>query len=101
MWDLPGSRLKPVSPALAGRFFTTELLAGQASPLSLKPSSLKETSIAEPFSAPFQHLHSPSLSSTLGQGVGSCVWSGFLTLLSAPTLDAPTPPHIRSPPGVW
>ena len=24
MWDLPGSGIKPVSPALAGRFFTTE-----------------------------------------------------------------------------
>ena len=24
MWDLPGSGVKPVSPALAGRFFTTE-----------------------------------------------------------------------------
>ena len=24
VWDLPGSRIKPVSPALAGRFFTTE-----------------------------------------------------------------------------
>jgi len=24
MWDLPGSRIKPVSPALAGGFFTTE-----------------------------------------------------------------------------
>ena len=25
MWDLPGSGIKPVSPALAGEFFTTEL----------------------------------------------------------------------------
>ena len=24
MWDLPGSGIEPVSPALAGRFFTTE-----------------------------------------------------------------------------
>ena len=24
MWDLPGTGIKPVSPALAGRFFTTE-----------------------------------------------------------------------------
>ena len=24
MWDLPGPGIKPVSPALAGRFFTTE-----------------------------------------------------------------------------
>ena len=24
VWDLPGSGIKPVSPALAGRFFTTE-----------------------------------------------------------------------------
>ena len=24
MWDLPGSGMEPVSPALAGRFFTTE-----------------------------------------------------------------------------
>ena len=24
MWNLPGSGIKPVSPALAGRFFTTE-----------------------------------------------------------------------------
>ena len=24
MWDLPGSEIEPVSPALAGRFFTTE-----------------------------------------------------------------------------
>ena len=24
MWDLPGSAIEPVSPALAGRFFTTE-----------------------------------------------------------------------------
>ena len=24
MWDLLGSRIKPASPALAGRFFTTE-----------------------------------------------------------------------------
>ena len=24
MWDLPGSGIKPVSPALAGGFFTTE-----------------------------------------------------------------------------
>ena len=24
MWDLPGSGIKPMSPALAGRFFTTE-----------------------------------------------------------------------------
>ena len=24
MWDLPGSGIKPTSPALAGRFFTTE-----------------------------------------------------------------------------
>ena len=23
-WDLPGSRIEPVSPALAGDFFTTE-----------------------------------------------------------------------------
>ena len=99
MWDLPGSGLKPGSPALAGRFFTTELPARQANPLSLKLSSLKDTAITEPFPAPFQHLPSPFLSS-LGQGVGSCVWGGFLTLLSAPTLDAPTPPHIRSPPGV-
>ena len=28
MWDLPGSGKKPVSPALAGRFFTPELLGG-------------------------------------------------------------------------
>ena len=25
MWDHPGSRIEPVSPALAGGFFTTEL----------------------------------------------------------------------------
>ena len=25
MWDLPGSGVKPMSPALAGGFFTTEL----------------------------------------------------------------------------
>ena len=25
MWDLPRSGIEPVSPALAGRFFTTEL----------------------------------------------------------------------------
>ena len=25
MWDLPGSGIKPLSPALAGRFFTTGL----------------------------------------------------------------------------
>ena len=25
MWDLPGPGIKPESPALAGRFFTTEL----------------------------------------------------------------------------
>ena len=25
MWDLPGSETEPVSPALAGRFFTTKL----------------------------------------------------------------------------
>ena len=24
MWDLPGSGIEPVSPALTGRFFTTE-----------------------------------------------------------------------------
>ena len=24
MWDLPGPGIKPVSPALAGEFFTTE-----------------------------------------------------------------------------
>jgi len=24
MWDLPGSGIEPVSPALAGEFFTTE-----------------------------------------------------------------------------
>ena len=24
MWDLPGSEIKPMSSALAGRFFTTE-----------------------------------------------------------------------------
>ena len=24
MWDLPGSEIKPLSPALAGGFFTTE-----------------------------------------------------------------------------
>ena len=24
MWDLPGPGIKPMSPALAGRFFTTE-----------------------------------------------------------------------------
>ena len=24
LWDLPGSRIRPVSPALADRFFTTE-----------------------------------------------------------------------------
>ena len=24
MWDLPGSGIEPVSPALAGQFFTTE-----------------------------------------------------------------------------
>jgi len=24
MWDLPGSGIEPMSPALAGRFFTTE-----------------------------------------------------------------------------
>ena len=26
MWDLPGSGIKPVSPAVAGGFFTTEPL---------------------------------------------------------------------------
>ena len=26
IWDLPRSKIEPVSPALAGRFFTTELL---------------------------------------------------------------------------
>ena len=25
MWDSPGTGIEPVSPALAGRFFTTEL----------------------------------------------------------------------------
>ena len=24
MWDLPGTAIEPMSPALAGRFFTTE-----------------------------------------------------------------------------
>ena len=24
MWDLPGSGIEPIAPALAGRFFTTE-----------------------------------------------------------------------------
>jgi len=24
MWDLPGSEIKPISPALAGGFFTTD-----------------------------------------------------------------------------
>ena len=33
MWDLPGPGIKPMSPALAGRFFTTE---PSGKPLSLK-----------------------------------------------------------------
>ena len=34
MWDLPGPGIEPVSPALAGRFFTTEP-PGKPRPLSL------------------------------------------------------------------
>ena len=36
MWDLPRSGIEPVSPAMAGRFFTTEPLVSPESPLKCK-----------------------------------------------------------------
>ena len=38
MWDLPGPGIEPVSPALAGGFFTTES-PGEPHPLVFVPNS--------------------------------------------------------------
>ena len=41
MWDLPGPGIEPMSPALAGRFFTTEP-PGKPSPGLHMPTLLRE-----------------------------------------------------------
>ena len=35
MWDLPGSGIEPISPAMAGRFFNTEA-SGEPSTIHLE-----------------------------------------------------------------
>ena len=66
-WDLPGSGIKPMSPALAGEFFTTEP-AGKS----------KNSSIS------FQHT--PKVASVLCRGL--CVYV-FIVVQSCPTLCDP------------
>ena len=43
MWDLPGSRIEPVSLALAGRLFTTDPLGKQPPPPPPLPQALKRS----------------------------------------------------------
>ena len=79
MWDLPGSGLEPVSPALAGGFLAT------ASPI------FRHHQLARTMAAPGP----PSLSSPWGKGVAH-----FLAVTSEDSVDGPPAPAQLLSPGL-
>ena len=73
MWDLPGSGIKPKSPALAGRFFTTEPPGKPLLFLSILKTSLDfpDSSVGkEPACNAGDPRSLPRSGSSTGEGIG-------------------------------
>ena len=95
MWDLPDPGIKPVSPALAGRFFTTE-------PPGKPPGTWVLINEEARNHGSAQKTHRAWKSSFLRAGSGQWGGSRSCSLLwppdsGCPAMPGPSSPHMGSP----